>query len=444
MTQSVSEKQQMTSPLRYAFGMFGTSIPINMFKTYAAFFYIDYLGYINTPQFSLVLLIYTFIDAIDNPVYGYLSDCTRSKWGRRRPWLMIGAPLLVLCFILFFNPPAFIASNGLPYILLMYILTGTLDSLINANYGALFPELFKTEKSRARTNAIRQVFQLLAMIISIALTPVITDLIGFSWTAIIYGTIAVFVIWFMTLGAHEDPEAMNRPKPKLLESIRDILRNRKFWIYGITNASFFAAIGLIQSGIPFYVKYHLQQDSSATTILLGTFILSAILFIPVWVQIVNKLTLLPSWRLSLIIIAVTILPLYFSRSLLLSAATVVFVGFGMAGVSTTMDIVSARILDEDSEKHGVQREGIFSSLVGILNKSSGLFTALGFYLVYAVYGFESGDIPGSSPGDASRFLVVLFPAIVFAVAIAMSFHLKFRKVSPSLNEIKETINIKEE
>ena len=66
-----------------------------------------------TPQFALMLLIYTFIDAIDNPVYGFLSDRTRSRWGRRRPWLVIGAPMLILAFIIFYNPPAFLAGQSL-------------------------------------------------------------------------------------------------------------------------------------------------------------------------------------------------------------------------------------------------------------------------------------------------------------------------------------------
>ena len=334
--------RKATSPLRYAVGMFGTSIPINMFKTYAAFFYIDKLGLITTQQFSLVLFLYTFVDAIDNPVYGFLSDRTRTRWGRRRLWLMLGAPLLVLCFILFFNPPASLAAgSAFSYMLLMYILTGTLDSLINANYGALFPELFRTEAERAKTNAMRQVFQLIAMVVSIALTPMVTDAIGFSATAILYGVLAVAVIWFMSLGCHEDPAAMERPKPRLFRSLFDILKNPKFWIYGITNASFFAALGLVQSGVPFYVKYHLGEGGASSTILLGTVIVMAIVFIPVWVQIVKKMTLMPAWRLALLVSSISVIPLYFTNTLILSAIAVVAVGFGMGGVSTTMDIVAA-------------------------------------------------------------------------------------------------------
>ena len=140
----------------YAVGMFGTSIPINMLKTYAFIFYVDGLG-MTTVQFSLMLLIYTFIDALDNPVYGFLSDRTRTRWGRRRPWLVIGTPLLVLGLIAFYSPPAFLENNSLVvYCMLFYMFTGTIDSVINANYGALFPELFRGDAQRASTNALHR------------------------------------------------------------------------------------------------------------------------------------------------------------------------------------------------------------------------------------------------------------------------------------------------
>jgi Na+/melibiose symporter-like transporter len=67
---------QKRKSFNYAIGMFGTSIPINMLKTFAFTFYVLGLG-VTTKQWAAMLLIYTFIDAIDNPVYGFLSDRTR-------------------------------------------------------------------------------------------------------------------------------------------------------------------------------------------------------------------------------------------------------------------------------------------------------------------------------------------------------------------------------
>src|SRR5512137_2021790 len=233
--------QKRSKSFNYAIGMFGTSIPINMLKTFAFTFYVLGLG-VTTKQWAAMLFIYTFIDAIDNPIYGFLSDRTRSRWGRRRPWLTIGTPLLILFFIAFYNLPAFLSGNSIfAYGMLFYILTGTLDSVINANYGALFPELFRDDESRAKTNALRQAFQLVAMIISIALTPMVTEALGYGLTSIIYGILGGVVILYMTFTCREKDPQPEEAKPELLKALVDLLTNRKFWVAGFTNAFYSAA-----------------------------------------------------------------------------------------------------------------------------------------------------------------------------------------------------------
>lgn len=424
---NISRKK--TNAFRYAFGMFGTSIPINMFKTFATVFYVDQLSAVTFSQFAVITFAYTFLDAIDNPIYGFLSDRTRTKYGRRRPWLVIATPLLVVCYILFFNPPGPLAvGTPFAYVMLMYMLTGTLDSMISTNYGALFPELFRDDRERAKTNAIRQIFQLIAMVVSIALTPVVAEKIGFGNTAIVYGILAIAVIWFMAFGAREDLSLMDQPKPGLLSSIKAVVTNPKFWKYGMTNACFAAALALIQAGIPFYVKYYLgREDGMSSTLLLGVAILSAIVFIPVWIKIIHRLSVMRAWRLAFGVITVFLLPLYVTTVLGAALPVVVLLGFGMAGVQATMDLVSARILDEDTRKFGLRREGIYSSLLGVLNKANGLFVSAGYLIVDKLYGFESGDVPGDNPGDASRFLTVLFPALLLLVGFLFSFWLKFKE-----------------
>lgn len=415
-----------TTPFRYGFGMFGTSMPINMFKSFAAIFYVDMLG-LDMKKYSLVLFIYTFIDAIDNPVYGFLSDRTRTKWGRRRPWLIIGTPLLVLCFILFFNVPSFIESEKgmlFIYMLLMYILTGTLDSLINANYGALFPELFKSDGERAKTNGIRQICQLFAMAISIALTPMITEAIGYRLTSLIYGLLALAVMMYCFLGCRESTDYEELEKPKLIDSIIALIKNPHFWIFGFAGAFYSAAFALISQALPFYVKYTLGLGGSTTTIMLGIVLGVAVIGILVWSRVAKKLPVMTIWRTGFIIMAVGFVPLYFAKVLPLAIAVAAVMGFGIAACLTTMDCIGAKIVDDDYQRNGVKREGIINSLMGVMNRLNGLYTSLAFYIASECFGFVSGDEPGANPGLAAKVLLCVFPCLAMIFATVISFFLK--------------------
>jgi GPH family glycoside/pentoside/hexuronide:cation symporter len=418
-------KQPRAKSFNYAVGMFGTSIPINMLKTYAAIFYVDRLG-VTTTQFALLLFIYTFIDALDNPIYGFFSDRTRTKWGRRRPWLTIGTPLLILTFIAFYSPPDFLAGNSLvAYCMLFYMLAGTLDSLINANYAPLFPELFRDDVSRANTNAMRQAFQLVAMIISIALTPMVTKALGYSLTAILYGILGGAVILYMTFTCQETDVAPEEEIPQLWDSLKTLMVNRKFWIAGLTNAFYSAAMALVLASMPFFVKYALALSEGQSTFLFAAVLLIAIGCVAVWAQFVKRFKLMPVWRASLITLAVAFVPLYFAGSLTSAIIFSAFVGFGFAGVITTMDLIGAKIMDEDTQKHNLRREGIIANALGFMNRLSGLFTSAGFYLVSVIFSFESGLNPGPQPDQAARFLLTVFPPILMVISFTFSFFIDF-------------------
>jgi GPH family glycoside/pentoside/hexuronide:cation symporter len=411
----------------YAIGMFGTSIPINMLKTFAFTFYVLGLG-VTTQQWAAMLLIYTFIDALDNPVYGFLSDRTRSRWGRRRPWLTIGTPLLILCFVAFYNIPAFLSSNSVfAYGMLFYILTGTLDSVINANYAALFPELFRDDASRAKTNALRQAFQLVAMIISIALTPMVTEALGYGLTSILYGILGGVVILYMTFTCREKEPEPEEAKPGLWKALKDLLTNGKFWIAGLANAFYSAAMSLVLASVAFYVEYALGLSSGQSTFLLAAVLVIAIAGVAIWAWLVRKFSLIPIWRASLAVLAITFVPLYFAPNLATAIVFAAFVGLGFAGVITTMDLIGAKIMDEDTQKHGLRREGIISNALGFMNRLNGLFTSVAYLLVSRIYLFESGDNPGPRPDAAARFLMTIVPPVLMVISFAFSWFINFDK-----------------
>jgi GPH family glycoside/pentoside/hexuronide:cation symporter len=418
-------KSERFKSFNYAIGMFGTSIPINLLKTYAAIFYVDRMG-LTTPDFALILFIYTFIDVLDNPVYGFLSDRTRTKWGRRRPWLVIGTPLLVLGLIAFYSTPEFLAGNSLlAYAMLLYIFTGTLDSVINANYAALFPEIFTDDASRAKTNAMRQAFQLVAMIISIALTPVVTNALGYSMTAILYGVLGGVVILYMTFMSKEKEIGPEEEKPRLWDSIKTIVSNRNFWIAGLTNAFYSAAMSMVLAGMPFFAKYTLEISDAQSTILFAAVLLIAIGCVALWAWFVRKYRLIPVWRIALASLALAFIPLFFAKNMTSAVICSALVGFGFAGVITTMDLIGARIMDEDTRQYNIRREGIYANALGFMNRLSGLFTSLAFLLLFHLFGFESGDNPGAQPGTASRFLLTVFPMVMMVISLGFSIFLKF-------------------
>lgn len=434
MEPSNTLNHKRTSPFRYGFGMFGTSIPINMLKSYASAYYVLKLGLITTDQMANILFIYTFVDAIDNPVYGFLSDRTHTKWGKRRPWLVIGTPLFILAFVMFYNMPARIQSNGgqaFLYILLMYILAGTLDSLMNANYGALFPTLFKGDELRAKTNAIRQVCQLLAMVVSIVLTPMITEKIGYGLTALIYGIIALAVILYMTFGCHEniaeeEEEFANGEKADLFKAIWALVTNEKFWFFGLASAFYSASFSLISQAISFFVKYSLKLESSMTTVMLAAVFGVALVGIVIWSNAVKKVGIMNVWRLGFFVLAVGFIPLFFAKTLPVAMAITCIMGMGVAGCLVTIDCIGAKIIDDDYARHGVKREGMLTSLIGVMNRLNGLYVSLGYKFISVVFQFKSGDDPGPNPDMASRFLLCVFPCVAMLLASLFTLFLHFK------------------
>lgn len=423
----------------YSIGFFGMSIPINMLKTFAFTFYVLERG-VTTTQWATMMAIYAVIDAIDNPIYGYLSDRTRTRWGRRRPWLAIGTPLLALGLIAFFNPPAFLAENSIfVYCMLFFILTGTIDSIILANYGALFPELFRDDASRAKTNAMRQAFQLVAMIISIALTPMITESLGYGLTAILYGALASVVILYMVFTSREREPDPLEAKPGLWKAIRDLISNKKFWIAGFVGAFYSAAMALVLASVPFFVQYALGLDSGKSTFLLAAVLVIAIGGVAFWAWLVRKHHVVHVWRAALAVLALAFVPLYFAQNLVTGIAFSAFVGFGFAGVITTMDLIGAKIMDEDTQKHGLRREGIISNALGFMNRLNGLLTSAAYLLVAKIYLFESGANPGPNPGGAARFLMTIVPPVMMLISFAFSWFVDFDKKTPAVESVVKPI-----
>jgi GPH family glycoside/pentoside/hexuronide:cation symporter len=195
-------------------------------------------------------------------------------------------------------------------------------------------------------------------------------------------------------------------------------------------------MSLVLVSMPFFVKYTLQIPDTQTTFLLAAVLLIAIASVAVWARLVRRFSVIPVWRAALATLVVSFIPLYFAGSLVTAIVSSALVGFGFAGFITTMDLIGAKIMDKDTRKHNVRREGIISSAMGFMNRLNGLFTSAAFILVFILFGFESGDNPGTNPDDAARFLLTVFPMVLMAISFGFSWLISFPKqeAAPELPE----------
>ncbi|MGW3352422.1 MFS transporter [Nonomuraea rubra] len=431
MSQPVTVSDPGRTPAwRYAIGMFGTSIPINMIKGSMILYYVDILG-LDVRAYGAVMVIYAIIDALDNPLLGHLSDRTRTRFGRRRPWLLVGAPMLAACMIAFFSAPASLEGIGLVlWFAVFAILCEAFDSMLNANYGALLPELYPRERDRAVANSLRQGFQLVALVISLAVTPLLTTSVfgteestqGFQTTAIVYGAVAVAVIVFMALSARERPRYSTRERPRLLPSIWSIVRNPMFWTVGLTGACYGIAMALVLSGIQLYVRYSLGLPVGNALYLQGIVILVSAAGLAVWTRVVARRGALWTWRLAFAVLAVSFAALFFATDLITAIAAGILVGAGWSGMLATNDLIVARVLDADATRNGEHREGLFLSAFGFFTRLNGIVTGLALTSLGVFFGYNSGADPGGDPGLAFRVYLCVYPFVLTAIgAVAARF-----------------------
>ena len=233
-------------PWRYSLAMFGLSIAGYMYVTYGTFFYTETIG-LSMKLIALGNVLYAVWDAFNDPIAGYLSDRTRTRWGRRKPWLLVSVPVFVLSSILFFSPPASLGTGvGLAvYFTVFLMLTETGNTISTVNYHSLLPELYRDEKRRNQANALRQAMQLVGMIIGVSLVPMITAAIGYRATALALGLLSGALILYSILGCRERSEFSQSEQPGLLASLKALATNANFWLVSVSHFFYQSTSGLL-------------------------------------------------------------------------------------------------------------------------------------------------------------------------------------------------------
>ena len=409
------------SPVVYGVGFFGLSSIAQALAGYFLFFYVDVLGLAVTLA-AVVNIVYAIWDAVNDPLVGYLSDNTRSRWGRRRPWLLAGLPFYLFLFVLLYAVPgAFRQGNALFwYALIAIFLWETASTVVNTNYQALFPELFQGFKIRARASAYSQGLGSAGELVGFALTPIVYTAFGFEAMAVLFAVMAGILLLISIFRNSEDPGAQAAAPLNFREAFGDVLRDRPFWHFTFVATLLWFTTGLYTIGTAFYARYTLGAGPTAPSLIFGTVFIIAIVSVTVWSRLVRRLGLKKTWLWAIGVMLLSAIALGLASDLSMAVVASVIAGAGLGGVKVCREMILATLVDRSLARTGRRQEGVYYSLNRFFGRLSKLLEALALILLGLLFGYVSGEDPGPNPASAFRFLMSVLPFICMAAALLLA------------------------
>jgi GPH family glycoside/pentoside/hexuronide:cation symporter len=373
------------------------------------------------------------IDAILDPLMGVVSDNTRSKWGRRRPYIVIGAIVCALmCFVIWLPSPHWSKEGILTYFIIAIMLYSVSYTVFVIPYTALGFELTSNYDERTRALAWRMYFGLaggfaIPWLYKLCLLPVFggNELVGVKWVA---GAVAiVIVIMGVTPGlfCRENEVAQHQATMGLGSSLLQTVRNRPFVVLMIGYTVFFTSLSLAGPAA-FYVNlyYVYGGDKGATATLGGwtqsAYMVGAILALPVAGYVGGRL----GKRFAITLYSSVALLAYGSFWFTFSKThpytqigTQFFIGFGLQGFWLLISSMIADICDEDECVTGLRREGAFGAVYSFINKASVGFATLFTGILLSVAGYSEKAVPTPQTLENLKILFVLIQVAGISLAL---------------------------
>ena len=365
---------RLSAGYRVIFGLasLGTSLISGTFSALLPIFYQDYLG-LQTRWIALGSVIYAVWNALNDPLFGYITDSTRSRRGRRIPYMRFTAPFLALTFILVWMAPAGAGDRALfVWMLVTMLLYDTCYTMIGLVYSALLPEVTESDAARNGLQISASLFGLLGMILGFIIPDLFRPKAGASpsmlplqVSMVVVGVLSAVFIIITTLKVKERPEFTQVDKPiPLGPALRYTMTSRSFLLLVGQN---FMSI-LMQSlvlGMLFYLADYVLRMS--TMVVLACAFIPLIIGVPMTTLIRRRLGVVGAQQLLLVIagVGLALIP-FVPTSLILPC--LVMAGFGLSGPQTLTNVLFAQVADEDELRSGVRREGAFFGVNALLTK----------------------------------------------------------------------------
>lgn len=378
MAASSKDRLSPLTKLAYGAGDFGFAFSDTALAVLFAIFLTDVVG-LAPSLAALAVFVGRSWDYVNDPLIGYLADRTRTRWGRRKPFLIFGfIPFGMAFAMLWWRPPFENPWMLAGYYALAYFCFDSLFTLVSMPFMALTPELTQDYDERTSLTSYRMAFSLLGSLVAFVvplmmigeMRPGNVDKV--FRMGLIFGAACALPLLFTVFGTRERPEYASQPQPGLRDSLNAVRRNRPFWFATGIFLFTWTAVDIIQAMLLFFLKYRMNLAAESDLVAAAVFV-TALIVLPFWVWAAQKTDKRKSYVWGMLFFASVMIVLIFVDPSLGFAAVLSLAALAGVGISAVHVLTWAIIPDAvevDELQSGARHEGMFYALVTLLKKAA--------------------------------------------------------------------------
>lgn len=410
----------LRTKLLYGAGDLTNSLLLTIVSVYFAIFLTDVVG-LDPGLAALAVFMGRSVDWINDPIIGHLSDRTRSRWGRRRPFILFGLLPLAILFALFFWVPPLENQVALAvYYGAIYMLLDTAATVVYMPYFALTPELTLDYDERTALNTARMAFSILGGLVAFIVPGLLIKAYpdartGYFTMAVVFGAVGVLPLLLTFFGTRERPEHLAQAQPTFRESLAAMRDNRPFQFgLGIFLLTW-TVIDLLQAVLLYFIIYWLRM-AHISELLMGSVFISAAVFLPLWAWVSARWDKTTAYVAGMSFFAAVLFGLMVVQPgtpLPVVFAITALAGVGVAAAHVIPWSILPDAIEWDELRSGRRHEGAFYSLVTLAQK---IASSVAIPLALLVLKF-SGYVPNAPDQPASalwaiRAMIGVVPALL--------------------------------
>lgn len=416
----------LRTKLGFGAGEFSSSI----FFTLTSFWLMNFLTdevRLSAGIAGTALLVGKIWDAVIDPLIGSISDHTKSRWGRRRPYLLFFAIPFGLAFVLMFRNPGIDGQTGkFIWAMLTYVFFCTVYSFTNIPYNALLPEMTSDYNERTNVSGYKMFFAVIGTLLGAGAAMPLMALFsgrtaGFIGMSAVFGFLAALSLLVTFFSVKEPPVVEAKIGGSVLKSLKDVFSNRPYLMILFTWFINSTAVAIMQTMLIYYYKY-LINDEAAVTLAMIALLVASMLTIPLWVWLCKKWEKKQAYFAGMTLTLVTVMAFAFFADKLGNIPALILMA--LAGVGFSSHYVGPWAIVPDTVEFGYAQtgrrsEGVYYSVWTFVVALGG---ALAGFLVgqgLELFGYVPDVVQSTRSILGIRLLIGVLPGILILLANLM-------------------------